>query len=284
MKITNYSNLPDVLVRACAGFEQKPVEDVIRVTSLIDSPYIRAMVLENWDSLEDDLESRVWSIFGTAVHNLIEKFALPDEGMHEHWTSSVIDRQVIAGTLDQFSKGIIRDWKTTSVWSVIYGNPRWELQLNVYAYLMRLNGHQVDGLEIVAFLKDWSRSKARLDPAYPQSPVVTVAIDLWPLEKQAEYIRERIKLHRQGKDYICTPEDRWQKPTTYAVIKIGNKRATKVCDSMDQAEEFRLNQKDADKFDIVTREGVDSRCAEYCQVRAICTQKKQIQEDSENVA
>lgn len=276
MKITNNSNLPEILVRACSADIQPPRASSIRVTELIDSPLIKRLKLAHWDALEDDLEDRIWALFGSAVHRLIETHAQGE--LVERRVAMSLPFAQITGTID-LQGPILTDWKTTSVWSIIYFDQKikWTQQLNVYAELVRQSGDVVEGIQVVAFLKDWSRSKARMEPDYPQSPVVTVPIDLWSPDRAYDYILERAKIHADP-HYVCSDEDRWHKADTWAVIKKGNKRASKVCNSPESAQEYVDAQleKLQPNFEVVHRPGEDSRCNDYCPVRAVCLHKRAI--------
>ena len=68
----------------------------------------------------------------------------------------------------------------------------------------------------------------------------------------------------------CTPEDMWEKPTTYALKKTGGVRAKKVYSILTEAE---AGLAEAGKgYEIETREGERTRCQKYCQVSQFCTQ------------
>jgi len=58
MRITNKYGLPEAIVNAVQ--QRKASDGRISVTSLIDSPQIRQLVLDHWDELEDDASDRLW--------------------------------------------------------------------------------------------------------------------------------------------------------------------------------------------------------------------------------
>lgn len=87
-------------------------------------------------------------------------------------------------------------------------------------------------------------------------------------------MKTKIAEYKQYKDLAdddippCTPKERWDKPTTYAVMKPGNKRATRVMDTADEAEKLAV---DLGKGCYVeTRTGESVRCAEYCSCCDFC--------------
>ena len=61
-----------------------------------------------------------------------------------------------------------------------------------------------------------------------------------------------------------------EKPTTYALKKVGGVRAKKVYSILTEAE---AGLAEAGKgYEIETREGERTRCQKYCQVSQFCTQ------------
>ena len=63
----------------------------------------------------------------------------------------------------------------------------------------------------------------------------------------------------------CTPEERWAKPDKWAVMKHGRKSAVKVFDS---EEEANANIGLGDYIEY--RQGVDTKCEDYCMVNQFC--------------
>ena len=77
----------------------------------------------------------------------------------------------------------------------------------------------------------------------------------------------------------CTPEERWHKDDTYAVMKKGNKRAVRVFNNIDDAKTFideKLNadQKEGLKLSIEKRNGEDVKCCNYCDYCKYCSYYK----------
>ena len=294
MKLTNKFNLP------------KPFEDFIRndkysrgdadisVTELIDSPRIRQMKRIHADNMEQDISDRIWSLFGTAVHHILES-AEPDRGVvNEQRLSAEIDGWLLSGAVDyqrvypENGKMFVDvvDYKVTSVWSLLLGEkPEWEKQLNTYAWLIEKNKNAtVRSIKICAILRDWSRRKAEQDPSYPQAPVEMVDVKLWSFQRREDFVKENIQLHQnaeQGWDELevlpkCTDEHRWMRPPTFAVKKPRNKRAVRVLDSMEDAQKYIDNQSDNTLY-VEERKGVNTRCeGNFCGVSEFCSQFREI--------
>jgi hypothetical protein len=72
----------------------------------------------------------------------------------------------------------------------------------------------------------------------------------------------------------------WEKPTVYAVRKIGGVRAKSLYGSKEKADEelAQLNAKKKD-YEIEVREGGRTRCEGFCQVSQYCDQFQQYLKD-----
>jgi len=210
----------------------------------------------------------------------------------------------ISGQADVYNKkdGMLKDYKVTSVWSVIYaikdGKPEWDQQLNTLAWLHEANyGEKVKGLQIVAILRDWNkREHQRRGGDYPPSPVSVIPIELWSREKQLDYIRERINAHVKAETNhsigmplpLCNAVDRWAKPTVYALKKENRKSAIKLYPTIAEAEKGKktieavVKNGAKIKYSIETRIGENTRCVgNYCGVAEFCDQFKSMEKKNE---
>ena len=199
-----------------------------------------------------------------------------------------IDGWNISGAIDlQITNegGIsIKDYKTTSVWAVMNEKIEWEYQLNIYAWLVeKVKKIPVTDLGIVAILRDWKAREVDTKVDYPEAPIKEVEIKLWPFEERERFVSERIALHSDfdfaletdGDLPDCTPQEMWEKPATYAVMKEGNVRAKYVMPSQHEADlavEELKKDKPKEKFYVEIRKGERTRCATYCPVSTWCNQ------------
>jgi hypothetical protein len=252
---------------------------------MMSSPRIVQLKRRHWNELEEDASSMVWSLFGTAIHNVLEH-GKSDNHIIEQRLFAQVDGWTISGAIDlqeinEDGTITISDYKTTGAWAAQNGKEDWEKQLNVYAYLVESNKKiPVTKVQIVAIIRDWSAREAAYKDGYPKAPIVVLDIPLWPMEQRLEYIRSRITAHsdaafaHETDEELpeCTPSEMWEKPASYAVIKTGNVRAKAVYMTMEDAEAGRKELKDADKYEIQTRPGERTRCAGYCQVSQYCSQ------------
>ena len=126
-------------------------------------------------------------------------------------------------------------------------------------------------------MRDWQRSKAKFDPTYPQIPFLSYNVPMWSNSIVTEYIFDRIAVHAQDPPPECSDEEKWKRPTTYAVMKLKNKRATRVLDTQEEAEAYILaiDEKKRKEMHIEKREGACVRCEDYCIVKNFCPYYKE---------
>jgi hypothetical protein len=226
----------------------------------------------------------VWSLFGTAVHNVLEH-GKDDHHIVEERIFTDVDGWRISGQIDLqevYEDGVaIKDYKVTSAWSVQQEKKDWRDQLNIYAWLVeKAKGVEVKSIQIVAIIRDWSRRDALNKEGYPQAPIVTVDIPIMSFDQREVLVGYRLNLHSEASLSVqighelpeCTADDMWEKPTTYAVKKAGGVRAKRVFDSREEAEVFLKTVKD---HEIEVRLGGRTRCASFCNVSQFCSQYQQ---------
>lgn len=196
----------------------------------------------------------------------------------------------VSGSPDRFEavtldEGILDDWKFVTVYKTLHGVPaEYEQQLNMYAYILRKHGVPVTRARLRMPLRDWSKREARREgPPYPPVQFVTMEVPLWPDAKVLAFMEERVRLHEAAKTNLpeCTPEERWAKPTKYAVMKKGNKRAINggLKDGYEEAQALAegLTQGTGVSHSVEHRPGESIRCQDYCPVAKFCSQWKKIQ-------
>ncbi len=279
MRVTNRNNLPQPLVNVLKNDTYSKGAARISITGLMTPPRIAMLRQKHHDLIEEDVSDNIWAILGRAVHAVLEAGA-DEEHLSEERLFAEVDGWVISGALDLQHLGKdgvtskpkigITDYKMTSAWAVMQEKQEWEDQLNSYKFLVEeAKDWQVERLDICAIIRDWSRHKAAQDPNYPQEPVVRVPIRMWPHAHAKAYVLERIKHHRDaiaavafGDELpLCTDEERWMRPGTWAVVRKGNEHKQSA---IDMAAEKGLI--------IEERKAEPIRCTTYCKVSAWCSQ------------
>lgn len=282
MKITNRCGLPEAFVRAVTndGYNN---HGTLSVTTLIRPAHQVQLEKKHWDEIEEDAADRVWSLFGQAGHAALER-TIQDGDIVERRLHHMVGDVAISGQLDRLTKdGVLADWKFISVYSAMDMlkngvKQEYELQLNMLAALVRLNNSIIHSpsenalmpdpkaLRIIAVCRDWRPSEAKRMDDYPPK-VSSISVPMWPHEKAMEFIKERVRLHTSTNPPVCTREERWYRPGKWAVMEKGKKKALRLCDTKEQAEEWK--DKNGGTY-IEEREPVYPRCDDYCTVSIFC--------------
>ena len=287
MKYTNKYNIPNEIIRSLENDSYSDGGADFSATGLLQPPQIRMLKKIYEPEITTDVSDRIWILLGQSVHNILERANESNtESLTEQRMFVDIDRYKISGQADSIAieDKILKDYKVTSVWSVISalkdGKPEWEQQLNIYAYLYKQTFKQdVSALNIIAIMRDWNKSGMLRNKDYPKCSVAVIPIPLWSEQEQLDFIRERIDKHTDaeviwdalGELPKCTPEERWAKPDTYAVMKKGRKSALRLLPTEEQAKEYIGDQ----NLSIEFRKGLSTRCEGYCEVSQFCNQYRE---------
>ena len=280
MKITNKMNLPQAIVDAVSSDYIQP-DNTLRVTQLLKGTCEIVLEKRHGHEVERDASDMIWAIFGTAVHKIIEEATEEADQIKEARLYEHIEGMTVTGKFDLYDARTktAHDWKTCSVWKIVYGDfEDWRKQLLMYAWLLTKAGFPCLRGEITALMKDHSKSKAKVDPSYPQYPVRQIAFnfteaDIEQVEQDitAKVIEVVDAMLLEDSDLTpCTPEERWNSGDKYAVMKGKNKRALRVLDSEAEAKAWLEANEDKGGTHIEIRCGEDKKCSEYCSVNTYC--------------
>jgi len=289
MKFTNKFNLPQTFVNVIHRPTYSKGKAHISATEIINSPRIVQLKKKHWDDIEQDASEMVWSLFGSAVHNILEhgkdKHHIVEERLNIEFEGWKISGAIDLQELEPNGTMTISDYKVTGAWAVMNEKDDWHRQLNIYGWLVeKVKSVPVGKLQIIAIIRDWSARDAASKEGYPQSPVATIDIPLWTFEEREAFITKRIydhgtalfEMETDGEMPDCTPEEMWEKKTSYALKKDGNVRAKSVHETLEDAEKALAKSEETakknEKFAIEVRQGERTRCRSYCQVSPFCTQ------------
>lgn len=284
MKITNKLNLPKPFVEAVSR-EYSYKDKQYSVTSILKGTREAILQRRYHDVIEQDVSDMVWLIFGSAVHSILENAKEEFSQLKENKIAvEMPNGYKLSGIFDLYDilAETVTDYKTATVWKVI--NNDWEdyrKQTLIYCWMLRKLGYKAKRGEIVALLKDWSSSKAKFESNYPEHSVYRISwefterdfeeIEKWLYAKFSE-IEEQEKLS-DDELIMCSPEERWANPTTYAVMKEGKVRAVRVLETKEEAE--KLMTELGSKHYIEERKGTDRKCSEYCSCCEFCKYYKE---------
>jgi hypothetical protein len=293
MKIKNDGDYPQPIYDALIHSDYDRGESDYSITQLIDSPRPRRLKEIFKNQVSYSASEFAPSVMGSAGHSLIERFAKPpfvaEERVFYPYRLSNGESLIISGAIDlqKIDKDGVReisDLKFCKSYAVINGPKReWELQLNGYAWLLRRNGHRVTKLQVIAYITDWNKRKALSEIDYPAHQLTIVDVPLWDYKAQDNYFVERLTLHSESELSppdelpLCSDEERWAKPTSYAVMKNKNIRALRVFSNYATAKAYieeHLSGDTKNKYRIKERPGEYVRCASWCKVSKFCNQNR----------
>jgi len=276
MIITNKLNLPEGFVKAVSP-EKHNAEGCLSATTLIQGVKQIILTDRHWDQLEEDVSDRIWAIFGTAVHSLLEHEGEYD--FTEQTMSHKIGDITITGKIDNYNMehGIIDDYKTAPVIKIKIGDfSEWHRQGMIYAWLLIKNNFPVNLCRFIALLKDHSKTDAMRERDYPKEPVYLYQFPVNPqgLFKTGLFLRNKVEEHQRcsllsDNDIPpCSPEERWERPAKYAVMKPGLKRAVRLFDRRKDAD-LLVEAKGANHY-VEHRQGGSIKCRSYCTCNRFC--------------
>jgi len=279
MRITNNLGLPQAFVKmAESDYQYKDKQ--YSVTSLLRGVRETILMRRHHNSMEQDVSDMIWMLFGTAVHSVLESQEEGDmEFKEEYLKVPMPNGYTLSGRLDLYNaktKTVI-DYKTCSTWKIIFGDYEdWKRQLLIYAYMLKRIGFEVEKGQVIALLKDHTKSQVGRKADYPELPVQKITfnftdkdfaeIESW-LNSKFDEIQKAEQLP-DNKLPLCTLEERFNDGNKYAVMQKGRKRALRVLDTMvDATDWMRANKGDY----IETRPGEDRKCKDYCSVNQYCS-------------
>jgi hypothetical protein len=263
MVYTNNLCLPETYVNAC-GQPRIPIEGVFTGSEISNPPLQSKLKREHWNELTQDVSEMIWLVFGNAFHAYMEPNA-PKESFSEERLFMHYKGIKISGQADLWHNKVIVDYKTTSAWSFQFGDkPEWITQLNIYRMLyFVVLGLDTDKLEVHAILRDWMKSKTYSDDSYPK---IAYHVENIPIVDPTPHLDDW--LSKIDDPPPCTAEERWERDTTWAVMKGANKTASKVCKSEEEAGLYIEGK--GEQCSIVKRPGEAIRCQSYCIVSQFC--------------
>lgn len=293
MKYTNRHNFPEFVQQWLEydSYDYNP--NTISATTLMAPAKAYGLKKQHYEDLEIDIADLIASRYGTAIHDSVEKVKLKDCLQERRLQKALLGKMITGkfdilhqiGTEDGKPVYELIDVKSTSVWSVVYNSKEEDYikQLSIYRYLAIENGYEVVGdAKIWMVFTDWSSSKAKKDPDYPQARLYIKEIKLWTPQETEEWIEQRIndledaanRPQEQMPD--CTDKELWAEEEKWAIMKEGRKTAVKVHSSEEDAKKH-LGELD-NKHSIEHRPGKVKRC-NYCTASKFCHQyKRMIQE------
>lgn len=279
MIITNKYGVPQPLVTLASKEYYSKGASHYSVTEIMSPPKIKRLREQYDDLIEVDVCDMMWSMFGSALHVVMERGDTAG-WLKEERIFAEMDGVTLSGQIDiqqETPEGIIiHDYKVTKAWAVMKNKEEWHQQLNIYKWLVEtVKRKKVVGLKICAFVRDFNKFDTREE--YPPSEITVLDVPVWDSIKTEVYIRDRLNAHRDAKvsaDFgdelpACSDTNRWQSETIYAVKREGRKTAVRLFKTIEEANELAEKEKGY----VETRLGEPARCTgNYCGVAKWCDQ------------
>jgi hypothetical protein len=281
MKYTNIAGLPAPLVSAIQYDDYDRVGH-ISATGLIEPVRMHQLKQRHDSEISVDAADCIWRLIGSIGHKILERADTTNHLSEERITAKVLGWTVSTKPDLLAPDMTLSEYKFTSCWAVKNEKIDWVRQMNVQDWIYRQNGFNAARLRIVAILRDWSKLQAHRDREYPQVGVVIREVPQWSVDEQKRYIEERVMLHQCAEEVptdelpICSDEERWKKPDSWACIKVGNKKATRVFSTEHDANVYTTGWPKSINWKIEHRPGSYQRCLYYCDVREFCPEGRKL--------
>ena len=254
------------------------------VTQLLKPLQSSILQIRYGDKKEYEIEDRLWSFFGTAFHDAMENAEDDD---------SIIEERLkyfkVSGKFDHFDvkEKTLYDFKFTSVWKAVYADESsmkdYQIQLSIYAWLLKNAGFEVEKIANILIFRDWKKAEFERGKYDISKPYVTVyhdileEIDGIPIKEWIDNKISKLDELKEVKDEDlpeCTLEERWAKPSKFAIMKNKNKKATKLFETEAEANEYIAEIKKQDtknEYRVEERKGEQWVRCDYC-LKEFCKQ------------
>lgn len=273
MEWTNKHHLKDRVIRVLNGKykQRQPELNRLSVTDLLDDPLPRILYTKFWDKIVRDYSDLFTMVMGTSLHSRYEE-NFSDEDDVERKYEDVVQGIIVVGKADIFHRGTgtVVEVKQTGCYGPKYRMPKWNKQLNTYAWQRGKRGIQVTGLEIDVWYRDWKENN-KFWREYPQIPYELLYTPLWAFKKADKWVEDSVAKHLAHpvydtlEEYTKSCSDK-QRGIRWEAYKNRNKTPSKVGDTYDEVNKYVLMQKDI----FTIRKSNPVFCERYCRARSVC--------------
>ena len=278
--LSNKLGLPQPFVDAARN-KRVVVPNEYSCTTILKGTCEIILSRRHYAEIDEDVVDRVWAIFGTAVHSILERGTETPSQLKENAISVDVGKYKLTGIFDLYDDctGTVVDYKTAG--TIKYQKQDFEdyrRQTLIYCWMLRQIGFDAHRAEIVMILRDWVKTKAKFDADYPDCQVQKVTFEFTDndFESIEHFIKEKFSVidfasKLPDKQLIpCDKTERWHKDDSWAVVKDGNKKAYRVFYSEEEADELAMAMSAKGKYHVEFRPGEDTKCEHYCAVRKWC--------------
>ena len=281
-------SFPTPFIRALTKSNYDKEGSLFSATQLISPPQ------RTWLGKHHEKQENPYTMFhalmGTAIHSILEDNVdtengeMAEERLHFNYTpnpspnpdpiwiteNGEVIHVPISGQIDFWEDNTIFDYKNTAGFQDKMKEDHFQ-QVQINGWLAKQNGYEVEHVAVVYLQRDWSYMRAQVDPTYPQTPF---AVYVHPFDEEyaSKLLDKTVMDHWaawNGNPRPCTSAEQWERPSKFAIMSPGAKRASKLCDSYEEAMELKKpNQL------VETRVGEKVFCNSFCGFKDYCEQYK----------
>jgi hypothetical protein len=272
---SNLKSFPTPFIRAITKSNYNKGHSLFSTTQLISPPQ-RTWLGKTYEKQENPY-TMFHALMGTAIHSILEDNVdtengeVAEERLHYNYIYEEDGKEIgipISGQMDFYEDHTVFDYKNTAGFQDKIKEEHFK-QVQINGWLAESQGYEVEHVAVVYLQRDWSYMRAQVDPTYPQTPF---AIYVHPYDKQyaKELIDRTVVDHWEawnGKPRPCTSEEQWERPSKFAIMSPGAKRASKLCDNHEEAMELKKPNQI-----VETRKGEKVFCTTFCGFKDHCPQ------------
>ena len=275
VKISPEYNLPRYVIEALErddySYADKD-EKTLSVTELIDSPTVSKLSRRNDGVIYVRPSMLTFSLYGTLAHLLLDRNVSTVKKMRV--TVDIAHGWKLTGEWDNYEpeEQIIYDNKFIHHRSLNYHKKKNEIQLNLYAYLIK----KKYGWNTKKLMNTyWVRSLTERDlenPKYPDELIFTEERRLWSYAEQHLYVTNRLAEYLDDPAKGCNSEERWETERSWCITRKNAESSLKNYTVKKEAAErlLQLRKNGNNKYHIQYRKGEDVRCHRWCTVKDFC--------------
>lgn len=217
MKFTNRFNYPETIVKAVENDSYSKGDSEFSATGLIEPPRKRVLTERHRDEIIEDVDDRIWSLFGQLGHALVERAGTRiQDNLIERRFFGVVAGTRISAQIDSLSlesDATLIDWKFTTVYGFKKGiEPKrdWVAQMNIQKFLIP-DEYEVKRMRIWGILRDWRPAEKTRSKDYPDK-LGFHEIPIYSKTATEKFISKRIEMHRAAEKELplCSQEDNWR--------------------------------------------------------------------------
>ena len=279
--VQQLTSFPSPFMRAITKNSYNKGDCTFSCTQLINAPK-RTYLATKGDKVETPYSSFA-ALLGTAIHSVLEANVDTESGeiaeQRMFYNFPLKGTEIrISGCIDFYENNTVFDYKFIGGTQAEM-KPDHHKQVQINGLLSELNGLKVEHVAIAYLQRDWSYMQSTVNPLYPKTPF-KIFITPFDREFASKTLLQCVSDHQDALDghpRDCTDEEMWAKPDSFALMKPGAKRASKLCASMAEAED----EKKPGQF-IQVRKGERTFCTSFCGFGNICPQHQNYLRDIAN--